>query len=64
MQPPEPADVTLLAVEAARYLAAVEVFRREGHEPHWQAEGSRAGVQRLSRSASRVVPNSGERSFQ
>lgn len=39
MHPPERADGTLIAAEAARYLAAVEAFRREGHEPHWDAEG-------------------------
>jgi hypothetical protein len=27
-----------LAEEAQRYLAIVEIFRREGYEPHWQPE--------------------------
>ena len=27
-----------LAAEAQRYLAVVEVFRAEGHEPHWRPE--------------------------
>jgi hypothetical protein len=29
---------TALALEAQRYLAAVEVFRHEGCEPHWRPE--------------------------
>lgn len=29
-----------LAEEAQRYLAVVEVFRREGCEPHWRAEAA------------------------
>jgi hypothetical protein len=59
MQPPETADGTLIAAEAARYLSAVEVFRREGHEPCWEAEGHRLPVslQRF-RAAARVVPTS------
>jgi hypothetical protein len=28
----------LLALEAQRYLAVVEAFRREGREPHWRPE--------------------------
>jgi hypothetical protein len=27
-----------IAEEAQRYLAVVEVFRREGCEPHWRPE--------------------------
>src|SRR5215210_5926280 len=27
-----------LAEEAARYLSTVELFRREGYEPHWRSE--------------------------
>jgi hypothetical protein len=27
-----------LAEEAARYLSTVELFRREGYEPHWRPE--------------------------
>jgi hypothetical protein len=33
-----------LAEEAQRYLAAVEVFRREGCEPHWRPERTVAPV--------------------
>jgi len=29
-------DVDALMDEIRRYLAAVEAFRREGHEPRWQ----------------------------
>lgn len=29
-----------LAEEAQLYLAVVEVFRAEGHEPHWQSESA------------------------
>ncbi len=31
----EPVDGEELMREIARYLAAVEIFRREGHEPRW-----------------------------
>jgi hypothetical protein len=59
MQPPETADVTLIAAEAARYLSAVEVFRREGHEPCWEVDGHRLPVSpQRTRSAARVVPTS------
>jgi hypothetical protein len=57
MQPPETADGTVLAAEAARYLAAVEAFRNEGYEPRWEAEGNRSSEQQLSRSAPRVAAN-------
>ncbi|HEY6584017.1 MAG TPA: hypothetical protein VIZ29_04140 [Gaiellaceae bacterium] len=35
-----------LADEAQLYLAVVEVFRAEGHEPHWQPEWLVPPVQR------------------
>lgn len=59
MQSPETADGTLIAVEAARYLAVVEVFRREGREPHWEAEGNRTSASLPSRPAPRVPTNEG-----
>jgi hypothetical protein len=31
-------DIESLIQEIGRYLAAVEAFRREGHEPAWRAE--------------------------
>lgn len=31
-------DLELLTAEIERYLAAVDVFRRESSEPHWRAE--------------------------
>lgn len=54
MHPPETADAAMLALEAARYLAAVEAFRQEGCEPHWEAEGIRRPQPRTS--AARVGP--------
>lgn len=32
------ADVETLLAEIRRYLAAIETFRREGHEPRWAPE--------------------------
>jgi hypothetical protein len=63
MQPPETADGTVLAAEAARYLAAVDAFRSERYEPRWEAEGNRSSVQQLSRSAARVAANPSEGRF-
>jgi hypothetical protein len=63
MQPPETADGTALADEAARYLTAVEAFRLEGYEPHWRAEGNRSSEPPLVRFASRVGANSSEGRF-
>jgi hypothetical protein len=37
MDSPENAGTTL-ALEAQRYLAAVDAFRAEGCEPHWRPE--------------------------
>jgi len=54
MQPPETADGALLAAEAGRYLAAIEAFRREGCEPHWETEGIRRMAGQLCSSAPRV----------
>ena len=34
-----PAELEVLLDEIRRYLNAVELFRREGHEPRWRAEG-------------------------
>jgi hypothetical protein len=31
-------ELDVLIAEAQRYLAAVEVFRAEGREPHWSRE--------------------------
>jgi hypothetical protein len=61
MQPPETTAGTLIAAEAARYLAAVEVFRHEGHEPHWEAEGNRASASLPFRAAPRVAAPPSER---
>jgi hypothetical protein len=33
-----------LLEEIRRYLAAVDAFRREGHEPRWQAESNGNGL--------------------
>lgn len=49
----------MLAAEAARYLAAVEAFRREGQEPRWEAEGIRGPQQ--PRSALGWSPHLNER---
>jgi hypothetical protein len=63
MQPPETAEGMLIAAEAARYLSAVAVFRGEGHEPHWEAEGIRSSAPwQPSRPAPRVAAPSTERS--
>jgi len=62
MQPPETADGALLAAEAGRYLAAVEAFRREGYEPHWEAEGIRRMAGQLCSFAPRVGREPSERS--
>jgi hypothetical protein len=43
-----------LAEEAQRYLAVVELFRREGCEPHWRPETS----------AEQVLVSKSARSFQ
>jgi hypothetical protein len=32
--------------EILRYLEAVELFRREGHEPSWRVEGTHPEVPR------------------
>jgi hypothetical protein len=61
MQPAESADGIVLAVEAARYLAAVEAFRREGHEPHWAAEGDRSPESLPAPSAPRLAALFSER---
>jgi hypothetical protein len=34
----EAPDVEALLPEIERYLAAVEVFRAEGHEPRWSSD--------------------------
>jgi hypothetical protein len=35
---PSRQDVQILLTEARRYLAAVDAFRAESCEPHWQPE--------------------------
>jgi hypothetical protein len=37
-QAPIGSDAKALIDEIRRYLAAVDAFRAEGREPHWQAE--------------------------
>lgn len=39
-------DVAALVREVQRYLAAVDTFRAEGHEPHWSPERTDAPAQR------------------
>lgn len=60
MQPAESADGTVIVGEAALYLAAVEAFRSEGHEPHWEAEGNRSPEPLAAPSAPRLVAHSSE----
>jgi hypothetical protein len=36
---PGPAELETLLDEIRRYLEAVELDRREGHEPSWRVEG-------------------------
>jgi hypothetical protein len=64
MHPLEAADGVALAAEAARYLTAVDAFRREGCEPRWEAEGSRLSAPRPPRSAPRVAAHVSERRTQ
>ena len=40
----QPGDIEALLTEIARYLEAVELFRREGREPHWHREGTTTEV--------------------
>jgi hypothetical protein len=41
-----PGELEELFAEISRYLAAVELFRREGHEPSWRVEGTHPEVLR------------------
>jgi hypothetical protein len=43
---PRPTDLEALHDEILRYLDAVELFRREGHEPRWRLEGTSTEVLR------------------
>jgi len=42
-------DVEALMAEIEDYLAAVDVFRAEGHEPRWRADPVLARPRRASR---------------
>jgi hypothetical protein len=42
----DPAELEEFFAEIVRYLAAVDVFRSEGHEPSWRAEGTHTEVLR------------------
>lgn len=37
-------ELAALMDEITRYLEAVELFRREGHEPSWRREGTTTEV--------------------
>jgi hypothetical protein len=51
-----------VAEEAQRYLEVVEVFRREGCEPQWQAEWrERPELSRRSRRTSPYLPRKKEK---
>ena len=42
----EPSELESLLDEIRLYLEAVEIFRREGHEPRWRDEGLHTEVLR------------------
>lgn len=42
----DPAQLERLLAEILRYIEAVELFRREGYEPSWRAEGMHLEVLR------------------
>ena len=42
----EPSELECLLAEIRLYLEAIEIFRREGHEPRWRHEGLHTEVLR------------------
>jgi hypothetical protein len=42
----DPSELEELFDRILRYLEAVELFRREGHEPSWRVEGTHPEVLR------------------
>ena len=42
----EPSELESLVAEIRLYLEAIEIFRREGHEPRWRHEGLHTEVLR------------------
>jgi hypothetical protein len=42
----EPSELESLLDEIRLYLEAIEIFRREGHEPRWRLEGLHTEVLR------------------
>ena len=42
----EPSELESLLAEIRLYLEAIEIFRREGHEPRWRHEGLHTEVLR------------------